>query len=145
MILRIGKRPDPRLSSRGFTLIELLLALSVVATTLVFLLGSLSNLSRFISQSAVQTEALALAGEKILEWEMKLDYGEQPTGGSQSGVSETNPDLEWRAKTFQTETEDSLYESDVEGYKRGRPKPVAVLAAQGRPREEQTESEGAQP
>ena len=117
--------------SRGFTLIELFLALAVIGTCLVFIVSALGNLSRFLSQSQVEVEALSLASGKILEWEESLRHGGSADEGSQSGTFKGHPEFEWRSEISPTGIDDSLYEMAIQVFRQGRPAPVGRLAAQG--------------
>lgn len=139
-------------SVRGFTLIEVLLASLVIGTSLIFIAGAMGNLSRHLSQSEIQLEALSLASGEIFAWQNFLRYGGRPSEWSTSGNFEADERLRWQAdfspvviqigKGRETRVlKDSLYRLDFQVFRRGRRDPVLRLGAQGL-RKEETERFG---
>lgn len=108
----------------------------VLGLTLVFLVGGLAGLTRRLSQSEIQIQALGLASGKILEWQTMLHRGGGVFEWPNSARFENNSDLSWQADVRPTTLAGSHYEMDFYVKTKNSAKPILHLRAEGWKKEE---------
>lgn len=126
----------------GFTILELLLALVVVSGCLVSIVASLATLSRHLSRTEIEIQALAFANTKIMEWEHLLRAGTKPVYFSGTGTFPEAPEFGWRSESTSIKLEttagaasssvyppESLYQLNLEILHKNRP--VLSVGAEG--------------
>lgn len=98
MTLRTGR-------SKGVTLIELLLSLVIVTGTLVFILGGLATVSRFLTHADLRIQAMSLAEARLATWSEALRQGQQDLAETSSGADGTEAKLKWQIQVSEMEDE----------------------------------------
>ena len=127
--------------SQGFTLIELFLSLAIIAGSLVFIVSGLAGLSRHLSRTEAQIQALSLGSGKIVEWTEWLGHGGRPEDWPSSGKFEENPAFSWQGEGSPTSLDDSLYEMKLKVFGKNRSEALTSFVVNGW-REDEKETVG---
>ena len=133
--------PTGRINNAGFTLTGILVALTILGISLVLIVSSLSNLTRFLSETEAQIQAATLSTAKILEWSENLRHGGNPNVGSEGEKFKGNSDFSWKAAITPQASDSALYDLDLTIFYRDQTDPMLQFISQGWQRELKKESD----